>query len=214
MNAMKKLLFIVHCSLFIIHSAPMRADDLSSVRSEIEAAQKQDKVLAGQIKDGEKIVSRTRQELVKTAGEISRLESEKSAVAGKIKVLEKKQSDLIVRIKETDKSLADASAALVAMGMSGARWSESDGADYALAMAALSAVAERFDADMKTAVRQVRELEKLSKDLEKEHGAYLSAEKKYKAQRSELDGLLRARANQNQALRGKQYELQSRNPGQ
>jgi septal ring factor EnvC (AmiA/AmiB activator) len=182
------------------------ADDLATVNAEIASVKKQDSAISGRLADNDKVVLRTRKELVKTAGELSRIEYERAGVEAKIKALVKKQGELAKKISETNASLSESSAALVAIGATGASFGGGDG-DYMLSMALLAAISEQFDRDMEIAVAEVREYDKLQKSLEKEYGIFATAERKYKKERGELDSLLRVRARQNQKLRGRQYEL-------
>jgi septal ring factor EnvC (AmiA/AmiB activator) len=194
--------------LFLFLAAPAFADELAVVGAQIERVKKQDSAISGRIADSDKIVFQTKKELVKTAGEISRLEYEKADVEGKIKILAKKQGELARKISETNARLSDSSAALVAIGATGAP--PGGGNDYMLSMSLLSAISEQFDRDMEVAVAQVREYGRLQKKLEKEHGVFASAQQKYKKERQELDALLRVRAMQNHKLRGRQYELRKK----
>jgi septal ring factor EnvC (AmiA/AmiB activator) len=210
MKKLRPIIFIwliVNSQLLIIDSF---ADELSVVRSQISDTKKQDAVIAEKIKDNEKLVLRTRRELVKTADELAKLEDETSSVDSRIKALEKKRDALAAQIAENSRNLSDAAAGLLEIGAASVSFDEADSSDYILRMSLLSGISEQFDIDMKIAAAQIRELEKLKSELKKQQGIFESAQKKRKSEQGELDKLMRARAAQNQQLRGRQYELQKK----
>jgi septal ring factor EnvC (AmiA/AmiB activator) len=206
---MKKIILVI-CLLPVLHCRPSGADELSAVRSKIADVKKQDSAIAGQIKENEKVVLQTKKELVKTADELSRLESEKASVQEKIKTLEKRRDILSKHISETSARLADAAAGFVAVGTTPPSFDESDANGYVLAMALLSSVSSQFDEDIKIALAEIKELDKLQAELEKQRGTFAEYEKRHKRQQADLDKLLRARSEQNHALRGQQQELQKK----
>jgi septal ring factor EnvC (AmiA/AmiB activator) len=203
-----KRVSLAFCLLFII--CPLFANDLARVEAQIEQARRQDAAVAGQIRDNERVVARTQRELVKTAGELSKLESQKRSVEDRIKDLEKRQAVLAKRVQEHNTNLAAAAAGLVTIGMAPPSFDESRAGDYVLTMALLVGVSERLDAEIKIALSEIRELERLQAELERQRGTFAEYQRRTRRQQQELDKLLRVRSEQNQALRGQQYELQRR----
>jgi septal ring factor EnvC (AmiA/AmiB activator) len=193
--------------IFALCAANCFADELSRVNSQIAAAEKQKDAVKGKIVGNEKATRETKRDLVKVAAELSELESEKASVESRIDFLDKKKSALVESIKKSGANLAVASGALVSVGQGGAPL-DGAGGDYILQMAVISAMAENIDDEMRAAAEQVRELNKLQVELEKQRGNFAAVEKKHRREMEQLDKLLRARASQNETLRARQYELQ------
>lgn len=183
---------------------------MAQIQLQIDIAKKQDAIIAGQIKDNEKAVIQTKKDLVKTAAELSKVEDDKAKVQQKIKVLLAKKEMLSKRIAENSENLRNAAAGLVEISVTGTTFDNAKADDYMLSMSLLSAISDGFDRDMKTAAAEIKELNKLQAELEKEQGTFAAFEKKRKKEQAELDKLLRTRGTQNQNLRGKQYELQKK----
>ena len=205
---MKKLLAIFTLSFILYPLSFASASELRRTRSELDAARRQDATLGGQIEAGERQVQRTKRDLVRTAGEISRLEFEKAEVTRRIRALESRRQTLLKQIAETTEHLANATASIVVIGQGGANFDARSAGEHAVLMALLGAISEQFDKDMKMAGEQLEELSKLSRDLERQLTTLKTARAKHQREHKSLDSLLSARSSQNQALRGRQHELQ------
>jgi septal ring factor EnvC (AmiA/AmiB activator) len=188
------------------------AENLAKIKSEISNAKAQDAGLARRIKEGERAAAQTKRALVKTADELSRLEAEQAAIADKIAHLNNRRAALESEIEEKKGGLMDAAAGLTAISYAGAASGFDSAAirDHIITGAILSAVSNRFDAEMKAADLRRKELSDLTGELKKKHGDFAATEKDRRREKAELSDLLHARANQNHELKGRQYELQAR----
>jgi len=203
-------LLIACLALFARATAAFAADGLNAVRSQIEDAGRRDAEIGDQIKENDKLVRRTKEELVGVAAALAGLESDKAAAEGKIKLLEKRRAELLANVRANEANLADAAAGLLAISRSPPVFDDDAAEDYVLTGALLSAIAEQFDRDMQAALLEIAELEKLRRRLEKERTTLGTVEQKRKKEQADLDALLQKRYDQNHQLRARQYELRER----
>ena len=175
--------------------------------AEIAETKKQDAAVETRIQASDREVQRTRQNLVRTAAEISRIEREKEKLTVQIRNLEKKRKELVKKITDTTAHLGNATAAIVAIGRAGAGFSASTASEHAIMMALLGAISEQFDRDMKLAGQQLSELEKLQRDLTRRLESFAAAQRRHQREHASLDKLLQSRSTQNAELRGRQHEL-------
>lgn len=207
---MKRLIAIFFIACRLAPAVSASRDELSSVQAKIADAKSEDAAISDRIKDNEKIVMRTKRELVKAADALSKLEDQTATVGDRIKALEKQHDALRARILENDRNLAAAAAGLLEVGAAGAPFDDNNAGDYVLRMALLSGISEQFDADMQIAAGQIRQLNRTQTELEKQHGIFEAAQLKRKKEQGELDKLLRARAAHHQELKSRQYDLQKK----
>jgi len=204
---MKKICAVI---FFASLCLPAFAGKLEQVNKEIKLSQKQDIAIGGQIKQNEKEVLSTKKSLVKTAKEITRLEQSQASVAAKMKTLEKKRAELTAILAESGRKIQDAAAGILAISLTDIGFDSESADDYILTGAILSDVSEKLNADIKTANRQIKELDEIKRDLESEKKKNDEFAARQKKEQAELDKLLRQRSQQNAELRGRQAALKQK----
>ncbi|MCL1902243.1 MAG: peptidoglycan DD-metalloendopeptidase family protein [Alphaproteobacteria bacterium] len=202
-------LLVVSCSLFVAHGARAAPNELAQVQAQLKQVEQQNKAAEQQVKKSDANVEQTKKDLVRAAGRVEKLEVERGVLRDNISDLEKNAKTLEASIKANQGRMADAAASLLSMSAQPA-FSTDDAREYVLTSALLTGVAGQFDAEMKAAAARIAELEKVQEQKKAEQTKLAATAKKYGAEKTELDKLLRTRTTQNEKLRAEQFELQKK----
>jgi len=205
---MKKIGLIF--SIFVLAATPaMGASELAKINAQIRQTEQQDKKLSQQVKSSERDVAATKKKLVRAADAVSTLEEQRAELAKKIAELDVKIKSLEQDIEKNRERIADAAASILFVA-SHPNFDTDDMHRYALTSAVLSGAAARFDEEMARATAQVRQLADArdARAIEKEKLDRTA--KKYAAQKSELDKLLRVRSAQNEKLKNQQMAVRKK----
>lgn len=185
------------------------ASELAKINAQIKQTEQQDKKLSQQVKSSERDVAATKKKLVRAADQVSTLEEQRGAIAKKIAELDARIDKLSREIEENRGRIADAAASILFVA-SHPSFNTEDMRQYALTSAVLSGAAARFDDEMQRAQAQIKELAEArdARAIEKEKLDRTA--KKYAAEKTQLDKLLRQRAAQNEKLKNQQAAVRKK----
>ncbi len=185
------------------------ASELAKINAQIKQTEQQDKKLSQQVKSSERDVAATKKKLVRAADQVSTLEEQRGAIAKKIAELDGRIDKLSREIEENRGRIADAAASILFVA-SHPSFNTEDMRQYALTSAVLSGAAARFDDEMQRAQAQIKELAEArdARAIEKEKLDRTA--KKYAAEKTQLDKLLRQRAAQNEKLKNQQAAVRKK----
>lgn len=185
------------------------ASELAKINAQIKQTEQQDKKLSQQVKSSERDVEATKKKLVRAADQVSTLEEQRGAIAKKIAELDGRIDKLSREIEENRGRIADAAASILFVA-SHPSFNTEDMRQYALTSAVLSGAAARFDDEMQRAQAQIKELAEArdARAIEKEKLDRTA--KKYAAEKTQLDKLLRQRAAQNEKLKNQQAAVRKK----
>ncbi len=185
------------------------ASELAKINAQIKQTEQQDKKLSQQVKSSERDVAATKKKLVRAADQVSTLEEQRGAIAKKIVELDTRIDKLSREIEENRGRIADAAASILFVA-SHPSFNTEDMRQYALTSAVLSGAAARFDDEMQRAKAQIKELAEArdARAIEKEKLDRTA--KKYAAEKTQLDKLLRQRAAQNEKLKNQQAAVRKK----
>lgn len=185
------------------------ASELAKINAQIKQTEQQDKKLSQQVKSSERDVAATKKKLVRAADQVSTLEEQRGAITKKIAELDGRIDKLSREIEENRGRIADAAASILFVA-SHPSFNTEDMRQYALTSAVLSGAAARFDDEMQRAQAQIKELAEArdARAIEKEKLDRTA--KKYAAEKTQLDKLLRQRAAQNEKLKNQQAAVRKK----
>lgn len=185
------------------------ASELANIQAQIKKTEQQNKKIEQQVQTSNKEVESTKKKLVKAADRVSTLEEQRSVVTKKIKDLDAQRNKLERELKQNQERIADAAASILFVA-SHPNFDSDDMREYVLTSAILSGAADSFDAEIKTATEQIKELAKIREERAVEKEKLDRTAKRYAEEKDELDKLLRTRSAQNQKLRTQQSALQKK----
>lgn len=205
---MKKLVVGFALAVLAVGGAPA-ASELSRINAQIEQTKQQNQKLTQQVQSSEREVAQTKKKLVRAGEQVSNLEEQRGAVARKIADLDAQRDKLTKSLDANRSRITDAAASILFVA-SHPNFDTDNMREYVLTSAVLSGAASRFDDEIQTATAQIRELEKIrdARAIEKEKLDRTA--KKYAAEKTQLDKLLRTRAAQNEKLKNEQAALQKK----
>ena len=200
---------IIFAAFVTIASPAMGASELAKINAQIKQTEQQDKKLAQQVKTSERDVAATKKKLVRAADQVSTLEEQRGAIAKKIAELDDKIEKLSAEIDRNKGRNADAAASVLFVA-SHPSFDTEDMRQYALVSSVLSGAAISFDEEMHRAEEQIKELSEMrdARAIEKEKLDRTA--KKYAAEKTQLDKLLRQRAAQNEKLKNEQMAVRKK----
>ncbi len=205
---MKKVIAIFSLLCFV--SAPvMGASELSKINAQIKQTEQQNKKLEQQVKSSDRDVARTKKDLVRAADRVSSLEEQRSAIAKKIDELDAQRNKIASEMEKNRGRVADAAAGILFVAAHPS-FDTDDMRSYVLTSAVLAGAADRFDAEIENANKQIRELEKIrdARAIEKEK--LDRSAKKYSKEKNQLDKLLKTRSAQNEKLKNEHLALKKK----
>jgi len=185
------------------------ASELAKINAQIKQTEQQDKKLSQQVKSSERDVAATKKKLVKAADQVSTLEEQRGAIAKKINELDARIDKLSREIDTNRGRIADAAASVLFVA-SHPSFNTDDMRQYALTSAVLSGAAARFDDEMQRAEAQIKELSEMREARAIEKEKLDRTAKKYAAEKTQLDKLLRQRAAQNEKLKNQQAAVRKK----
>ena len=202
-------IILVFSALLIVGAPSYGASELSRINAQIKQTEQQNKKLEAQVKSSQRDVEQTKKKLVRAADQVSTLEEQRNAVARKIAELDTKIESLDRSITANRGRIADAAAGVLFVA-SHPTFNTDDMHDYVLTSAVLSGAAVRFDAEMERAAAQIKELAEVRAARAVEKEKLDRTAKKYAAEKSQLDKLLRTRSAQNEKLKNQQMAVQKK----
>lgn len=185
------------------------ASELDNIQAQIKKTEQQNKKLTQQVDTSDRELESTKKKLVRAADRVSTLEEQRSAVAKKIDELDAQRKRLEAELQKNQERIAD-SAATILFVASHPSFDSENMREYVLTSAVLSGAADSFDAEIKTATEQIKELAKIREERAIEKEKLDRTAKRYANEKDELDKLLRTRSAQNQKLRSQQSALQKK----
>lgn len=204
---MKKILIFI----FVIFSSTAFAapSELSQIKSQIKQTEQQQKQLDEKVKTSDRDIAKTKKQLVRAADKVSDLEEQRGRVAKKISEIDKQMEVLSKSLKQNQERIADATATILFVS-SHPSFDATDMRDYVLMSAILSGASQRFDEEVKSAEKQIRELSEL-RDLRAVEKEKLDrTAKRYATEKKDLDKLLKTRNTQNEKLKTQQANVQKK----
>ncbi|MCL2538115.1 MAG: peptidoglycan DD-metalloendopeptidase family protein [Alphaproteobacteria bacterium] len=183
--------------------------ELANVQAQLRRQEAAAKQKDAEVKKSDANVARTQKDLVATAGKVSKLESERGTISDRIAELDKRRTQLTAQIAANRTRMGDSAGALLAISATPPMATD-DAREYVLTAALLTGVADQFDAEMRVAVEQIAELEKVIEQRRARQVELDRTAKRYNTQRAELDKLLRNRTAQNEKLRAEQFAANAR----
>ena len=206
---MKKIFAIyILCSMFCI-PVSYAASDLVQIQSQIKKTEQQNKIIEQKVKSSDRDIAKTKKELVKTAEKVSDLDEKRAYLGNKISKLDAERDRLNQSLSENKERLAD-SAATILFISSHPSFDSDNMHDYVLTSAVLSGASQRFDSEMKIAIKQMDELAQIRRQRADEKEKLDKIAEKYADEKKDLDKLLRTRSAQNQKLKTQQYTLKEK----
>lgn len=197
-------------AVFVMAGTPaMGASELAKINAQIRQTEQQDKKLSQQVKSSERDVAATKKKLVRAADQVSTLEEQRGAIAKKITELDNKIEGLSAEIERNRVRIAEAASSILFVA-SHPSFNTDDMRQYALASAVLSGAAQRFDEEMERAEAQIKELAAAREERAIEKEKLDRTAKKYAAEKTQLDKLLRQRAAQNEKLKNQQAAVRKK----
>ncbi len=202
---MKKIIF----SLCLIPCAmtAFAASDLAQVKSQLKEATAQNALIESKVKKSDAALEKTRKDLVVAANKLNNLEEERGTLKNSIAELDQRREKLLSEIGENRGRLAASAAGLIAISENQS-FDTGAAREYVLTSALLTGVSDQFDAEMKIAEQQEKELAEIREQRAARQEKLDKTAKKYADDRAYLDKLVRKRSAQNESLRSQQYELQ------
>lgn len=205
---MKKVIAIF--SLLCVMTAPvLGASELSKINAQIKQTEQQNKKLEQQVKTSERDVAKTKKDLVRVADRVSSLEEQRSAMAKKIEELDIRRDKIAREMNNNRERIADAAAGVLFVA-SHPSFDTDDMRSYVLTSAVLSGAADRFEAEIEIANKQIAELEKIRNARAIEKEKLDRTAKKYGKEKNQLDKLLKTRSAQNEKLKNEHSALQKK----
>jgi len=205
---MRRLAIIFAVAISV--ATPARgASELAKINAQIKQTEQQDKKLSQQVQSSERDVAATKKKLVKAADQVSTLEEQRGAIAKKISELDARIDKLSREIDTNRGRIADAAASVLFVA-SHPSFNTDDMHQYALTSAVLSGAAARFDDEMQQAEAQIKELSEVREARAIEKEKLDRTAKKYAAEKTQLDKLLRQRAAQNEKLKNQQAAVRKK----
>lgn len=206
---MKRIIFAFFLVFMAAGAAPAATGELAKINAQIKQTEQQNKKLQTQLQSAQRDVEQTKKKLVKAAGQVSSLEEQRGAVARKIAELDTQIEKLNKDIDNNRERIADAAASLLFVA-SHPSFNTDDMHEYAITSAVLTGAAESLDAEIQRATVQIQELADLrdARAIEKEKLDRTA--KKYAAEKTQLDKLLRTRSAQNEKLKNQQMAVQKK----
>lgn len=197
-------------AVFVMAGTPvMGASELAKINAQIRQTEQQDKKLSQQVKSSERDVAATKKKLVRAADQVSTLEEQRGAIAKKITELDNKIEGLSAEIERNRVRIAEAASSILFVA-SHPSFNTDDMRQYALASAVLSGAVQRFDEEMERAEAQIKELAAAREERAIEKEKLDRTAKKYAAEKTQLDKLLRQRAAQNEKLKNQQAAVRKK----
>lgn len=191
----------------LVTGHPVYASELATVRAQIRQVEAQQRQLDAQVQQSDATVDRTRRDLVRIATRVDGIEAERATIQNNIAELDVRREALTQSIAENRVRISEAAAAILMMAMAPVTATD-DAREYILSTILLAGIADSFDAEMRRAAEQARELERVQQQRRAEQARLDRTAARYAAQRAELDRLLRTRTAQNERLRAQQNEMQ------
>lgn len=198
------LIFAMFCGG--AYAAP---SELSQIKSQIKQTEQQQKQIEEKVKTSDREIERTKKDLVRAADKVSDLETTRSAISQKIAELDRERDRLAKSLAKNQERIADSTGTILFVA-SHPNFDSADMRDYVLTSAIMSGAAQRFDEEIKTADKQIKELEKIRERRAVEKEKLDRTAKRYANEKKDLDKLLRTRTNQNDKLRGEQVAVQKK----
>ncbi|MDR2413153.1 MAG: peptidoglycan DD-metalloendopeptidase family protein [Rickettsiales bacterium] len=205
----KKLLFFIPCLLLLAGAAVAAPSELVRIQSQIKQAEQQNKLIEQKLNTSDRDVEQTKKKLVKAADKVSSLEAERAAVARKISDLDSRRDKLAASLAENRSRIADAAATILFVS-SHPDFNSENMREYVLTSAVLSGASQMFDAEMRAAEKQIKELEEVLKARSTEKEKLDRTALVYAAEKKDLDKLLRTRESQNEKLKSQQSSVQKK----
>ncbi len=184
----------------------LSASELAQINAQIKKTEAQQKQIETKVKTTERDIKKTKNDLVRVATRVSDLEAERGAMSQKIAELDKQRDKLNASLNQNKERIAD-SAATILFVSAHPNFDSENMREYVLTSAVLSGAAQKFDAEIKIAAEQIKELESVLRKRAIEKEKLDRTAKKYGKEKSDLDKLLRARSAQNDKLRNEQVAL-------
>ncbi len=205
---MKRIFFAFFLGIVVVGPVGA-ASELAKINAQIKQTEQQNKKLQAQVKSTQRDVEQTKKKLVKAADQVSTLEEQRGAVARKITELDNRIDKLNRDIDSNRERIADAAAGVLFVAMHPS-FNTDDMHDYAIGSAVLSGAAARLDDEIARADAQIKELSEVraARAIEKEKLDRTA--KKYAAEKTQLDKLLRTRSAQNEKLKNQQMAVQKK----
>ncbi|MDR0804105.1 MAG: peptidoglycan DD-metalloendopeptidase family protein [Rickettsiales bacterium] len=183
------------------------ANELAQVKQQLHAAEVQNKQIESEVKKSDASVEKTQKQLVSAAAVLQQVETQRGEISDKIQSLDSRRDRLQREIAANKDNLARTAAVLAAIS-SRQNFDSESARDYALTGALLAGIANKFDAEMKLADKQITELTTVLTQRAQQKVKLDSTARKYSEDKNYLDKLLRTRAAQNEKLRQKQSDIQ------
>lgn len=205
---MKKII----CAVFLMQislGAVLGASELSRINAQIKQTEQQQKQIEEKVKTSNRDIERTKKDLVRAADKVSDLEEQRSEMARKIAELDRQRDGLQVSLAKNQERIAD-SAATILFVSSHPSFDSENMREYVLTSAVLSGASQRFDEEIKTAERQIKELEVIREQRAIEKEKLDRTAQKYATEKKDLDKLLRTRSAQNEKLKTEQSVVQKK----
>lgn len=200
----------VFCCLFFLRVVDVgAAGELSEINAQIKQTEQQNKKLEQQVENSERNVEKTKKDLVKAADKVSELEDLRSEMERKIAELDAKSKNMVADMEKNKGQIAD-SAASVLFISSHPSFDSENMRDFVLTSALLTGVADRLDAEIEKANRQVNEIKKIRDARAVEKEKLDRSARKYAREKSDLDKLLKQRSAQNKKLKNQHSVLQKK----
>lgn len=205
---MKKVLF----ALFLCIGSTgtlFATSELSQINEQIKRTEQQNEKLEQRVKISERDVAQTRKKLVQAADQVSNLEEQRSIVAQKIAELDAQRDKLNALLEQNRERIADAAASILFVA-SHPSFDSENMREYVLTSAILAGASDRFDSEIDTATKQIKELEEIRHQRAIEKEKLDRTAEKYAEEKKQLDKLLRTRSAQNEKLKNEQQALQNK----
>ena len=205
---MKKILLFLSVLVLAMPAAD-GATELSKIRAQIKQTEQQSKKLDQQVASSDRDIAQTKKKLIHAADQVSTLEEQRGAVMKAIADLDARRDILSRELENNRGRIADAAAGILFIA-SHPSFDSDNMHEYVLMSAVMSGAANRLDAEIENARRQIDELARIrdARAIEKEKLDRTA--KKYAEEKTELDKLLKTRAAQNEKLKSQQQALQKK----
>ncbi|MFQ6778222.1 MAG: murein hydrolase activator EnvC family protein [Alphaproteobacteria bacterium] len=205
---MKKI-FLFLFMIFSVVPNSYCASELSRIQTEIKQNEQKNKKLEQQLKASDADVAKTKKDLVKAAGNVSSLEEQRDKIQKKIEELDAQRDGLQKKLNSNQKNVENAISSILFVAANPS-FDSKDMHDYVLTSAILSDMADRFDAEIKQAIEQIKKIEDIRQKRAVEKEKLDRSAKKYADEKLVLDKLLRTRSAQNQKLKQEQAGIQKK----
>lgn len=200
---------LIFAAICVIGNARAASSELSRIQAQIKQTEQQDKKLTQQVKTSERDVAATKKKLVRAADQVSSLEEQRTNLMRKIEELDRQITSMENEVTVNRGRVADAAASVLFVA-SHPSFDTDDMRDYALTSAVLSGVAANLDDEIERAQTKIDELAAArdARAIEKEKLDRTA--KKYAAEKTQLDKLLRVRSAQNEKLKNQQMAVRQK----